>query len=73
MLNNLKEQLDKYGIIIQCDLYENDKCLEIKIKNNTGRRVTYQNIVTNFISPYYPQSNYKFQEGYFKGTFCKLT
>lgn len=71
MIDELKAQLNKYGTILQIGLYDEDKCLEIKCKNSTGRSITYQNIVNNFITPFFPHANYKFQEGHFKGTFCK--
>ena len=49
----LREELSKYGTIIECVLNNEDTNLEIKVKNLTGRLVTYQRIELDFILPYY--------------------
>ena len=68
----LKEELSKYGTIIECSLNNEDTNLEIKCKNLTGRLVTYQRIETDFILPYYPTViKTDFREGYYKSAFSK--
>ena len=68
----LKEELSKYGTIIECSLNNEDTNLEIKCKNTTGRLVTYQRIENDFILPYYPNViKTDFREGYYKSAFTK--
>lgn len=71
-LELLKEELSKYGTIIECSLNNDDANLEIKCKNSTGRLVTYQRIENDFILPYYPiVIKTDFREGYYKSAFSK--
>jgi len=69
-LELLKAELNKYGTIIDCNLY-NEVNLEIKVKNSTGRQTTYDRIETDFILPYFNKIDSRFISGYYKSAFSK--
>ncbi len=64
----LKDELMRYGIIIQCGVYH-DTNLEIKVKNSTGRQTTYERIETDLILPYFDKIESRFGGGYYKSAF----
>jgi hypothetical protein len=64
----LKEELSKYGTIIDCDVYHNSN-LEIKVKNSTGRQTTYERIEHDLILPYFNKIESRFGGGYYKSAF----
>lgn len=66
----LKEELSKYGTIIDCSIYH-DSNLEIKVKNSTGRQTTYNRIEQDFILPYFNKIESRFGNGYYKSAFIK--
>jgi hypothetical protein len=70
-LELLKAELNKYGTIIECCCFENDTILEIKVKNSTGRQITYDRIETDYILPYFNKVDSRFISGYYKGAFSK--
>ena len=67
-LELLKSILEKYGTIIDCNIYH-DTNLEIKVKNTTGRQITYTRIENDLILPYYNKIESRFGNGYYKGAF----
>jgi len=67
-LELLKEELSKYGTIINCSLYDENN-LEIKVKNSTGRQITYDRIEQDFILPYFDKIESRFGNGYYKSAF----
>ena len=70
-LELLKEELNKYGTIISCSIY-NENNLEIKVKNTTGRQTTYDRIEQDFILPYFNKIDSRFGSGYYKSAFIKI-
>lgn len=71
-LEQLRIKLSQYGTVLNCALYEDDTVLEIKVKNNTGKSVTYTNIETTMIMPWFPTTiKSYFGEGYYKSSFSK--
>lgn len=70
-LELLKNELTKYGTILDCNIY-NDTNLEIKVKNSTGRAATYERIETNFILPYFNKIDSRFGSGFYKGAFIMI-
>jgi len=70
-LELLKEELNKYGTIISCSVY-NETNLEIKVKNTTGRQITYDRIEQYFILPYFNKIDSRFGSGYYKSAFIKI-
>ena len=69
-LEVLKQELSKYGTIIDCTIY-NEVNLEIKVKNSTGRQTTYDRIETDYILPYFNKIDSRFISGFYKGAFSK--
>jgi len=69
-LEVLKQELSKYGTIIDCTVY-NETNLEIKVKNSTGRQTTYDRIETDYILPYFNKIDSRFISGYYKSAFSK--
>ena len=69
-LEVLKQELSKYGTIIDCTVY-NETNLEIKVKNSTGRQITYDRIENDFILPYFNKIDSRFGGGYYKAAFSK--
>ena len=67
-LEALKQELSKYGSIIDCTLYHNTN-LEIKVKNSTGRQITYDRIEQDFILPYFNKIESRFGGGFYKSAF----
>jgi len=67
-LEALKQELSKYGSIIDCTLYHNTN-LEIKVKNSTGRQITYDRIEQDFILPYFDKIESRFGNGFYKSAF----
>ena len=67
-LEVLKEELSKYGSILQLGIYHNTN-LEIKVKNATGRQTTYDRIENDLILPYFNKIESNFGNGYYKGAF----
>ena len=67
-LEALKQELNKYGTIIDCSIYH-DSNLEIKVKNSTGRQTTYERIEQDFILPYFNKIESRFGGGYYKSAF----
>jgi len=70
-LELLKEELSKYGTIINCSLYDENN-LEIKVKNSTGRQTTYNRIENDYILPYFNKIDSRFNSGYYKSAFIKI-
>jgi hypothetical protein len=70
-LEVLKQELSKYGTIIDCTIY-NEVNLEIKVKNTTGRQSTYDRIENDFILPYFNKIDSRFGGGYYKSAFIKI-
>jgi|TARA_R110000772_G_scaffold261989_1_gene380828 hypothetical protein len=68
-LEVLKEELSKYGTVMDCCVYCETN-LEIKIKNSTGRAVTYNRIENDLILPYFVKIDSRFGTGYYKGAFA---
>lgn len=50
-IDELRNQLNNYGEIIDCTLYHNSIELEIKLRNLSGNNDNYNNIETNLILP----------------------
>lgn len=71
-IEELKIKLGQYGTVIECSLFEEGSVLEIKVKNQTGKAVTYQNIETTYIKPYFKVVKSYFSEGFYKSAFHKL-
>ena len=69
-LELLKQELSKYGTIIDCSIYF-ENTLEIYVKNATGRQTTYDRIETDYILPYYDKVTSRFTSGYYKSGFLK--
>jgi len=69
-LELLKDEISKYGTIIDCKVYHNTN-LEIKVKNITGRQTTYERIENDFILPYFDKIESRFVSGYYKSAFLK--
>ncbi len=69
-LEELKQELSKYGTIIDCNIYH-DSNLEINVKNLTGRQVTYERIEQDFILPYFTKIESRFGNGHYKSAFTK--
>ena len=67
-LELLREELSKYGTIIDCEVYHETN-LEIKVKNLTGRQTTYERIENDFILPYFDKIVSRFGSGYYKSAF----
>ena len=67
-LEALKQELSKYGTIIDCSIYH-DTNLEIKVKNSTGRQTTYDRIEQELILPYFDKIISRFGSGYYKSAF----
>ena len=53
---DLKNELEKYGIDVSVGLYDDGNVLEVYSKNKTGRSATYVRIREQFISPHYPET-----------------
>jgi len=68
-LEILKEELSKYGTVINCSVY-NETNLEIKVKNTTGRQTTYDRIENDLILPYFVKIDSRFGSGYYKSAFA---
>jgi hypothetical protein len=67
-LELLREELSKYGTIIDCEVYHETN-LEIKVKNLTGKQSTYDRIEQDFILPYFDKIISRFGSGYYKSAF----
>lgn len=67
-LELLRDELSKYGSVIQLGVYH-DTNLEIKVKNSTGRQITYDRIETDLIIPYFDKIESRFGGGYYKAAF----
>ena len=69
-LEVLRNELTKYGSIIQLGVYH-DTNLEIKVKNSTGKQATYDRIELEFILPYFDKIESRFGGGFYKSAFTK--
>lgn len=69
-LEQLENELMKYGSIINCQVYD-EVNLEIKVKNSTGRETTYDRLEQYFILPYFNKIDSRFGGGYYKSAFLK--